>query len=92
MEVITFDDPKKGLQHLLTSGADIVFLDYRMPGLTGLEIADRLPAEIPKYLITGEVHLPEHPAIHGVFQKPYDPSAIQEIFDKFLRARNSKAS
>lgn len=92
VEVLTFSDPKAGLDHVLKEGADVVFLDYRMPGLTGLEIAERLPHDTPKYLITGEVHLPANPSILKVFLKPYDPRDIEVVLENLLKGSSHKAS
>jgi two-component system LytT family response regulator len=36
-------DPAKGLAQLADEPADVVFLDIQMPGLTGLQVAQRLP-------------------------------------------------
>lgn len=42
----TFDDGRKAVQHLASqAGADIVLLDWKMPGMTGIEILQRLRKE-----------------------------------------------
>jgi two-component system LytT family response regulator len=38
-------DPEAGLTSLATQSVDVVFLDIRMPGLDGLEVARRIPAD-----------------------------------------------
>jgi len=36
-------DPAQGLAQLADAAADVVFLDIHMPGLTGLQVAERVP-------------------------------------------------
>jgi len=35
--------------------SELVVCDYRMPGLTGLEVLERLPEEVPFLLISGDL-------------------------------------
>jgi two-component system LytT family response regulator len=37
-------DPAQGLAQLVTQGVDVIFLDIHMPGLTGFQVVERLPA------------------------------------------------
>ncbi|MDP1662071.1 MAG: response regulator, partial [Phycisphaerales bacterium] len=46
-EVKTFTDPTLALEFLATSQRPaVVICDYRMPALTGLEVRQRLPADL----------------------------------------------
>ena len=43
-EVVDVDDGDRALEELAANSFEIAFLDIRMPGLTGLELLDRLNA------------------------------------------------
>mgnify|MGYP000905600914 CR=1 FL=1 len=66
--------------HLYEGGVDFLILDIHMPGLTGLEVAERLAArksKIPMAVITGDTdpHLAEQLKAAGcdhIFIKPFD--------------------
>ena len=38
MEVVSFDNPKDGLDYLKKNGADMVYVDYVMPEMNGVEL------------------------------------------------------
>jgi DNA-binding NtrC family response regulator len=46
-EVHPFPDPREGLSHLSSEGADVVLTDLKMPGLSGMEVIGRVVAEHP---------------------------------------------
>jgi len=37
-------DPAKGLEQLATENVDVLFLDIHMPGMTGFQVVERIPA------------------------------------------------
>lgn len=92
IHVRAFTDPFQALDHINQSPPDVVFLDYRMPGLNGIELAEKLASSIPKYLITGEVLALEHPAIETVLRKPYGCSQVQDILEGVQRLKSGLAS
>ncbi len=47
-EVRSFTDPRRALEALLEDPADVVITDFRMPGLDGLEVLERLRAAAPQ--------------------------------------------
>jgi len=38
MDVVSFDNPKDGLEYLNKNGADLVYVDYVMPEMNGVEL------------------------------------------------------
>ncbi len=42
-----FTDPREGISFLASDGADVVLTDLKMPGLSGMEVIDRVVAEHP---------------------------------------------
>ena len=55
--VETFQDVASLLSSCEKLKPDLLFLDYRLPGTTGDEVAQKLDPTIPKVLITGDIQL-----------------------------------
>lgn len=80
--VKTFSDPKLALAEILKNPPDLIFLDYRMPGVTGEELATQMPSEIPKFLVTGELNMKTTFPFTAILKKPFEYEAIRAILDK----------
>ena len=70
---------------------DMVFTDYKMPVMDGVEMAKRIKAEypdLPVVLITGSVAVSgldiECANFDAVMQKPFELKAIAESIDRFF--------
>ncbi len=87
VNVTTFIDPKVAIDAIKKSPPDILFIDYRLPSTTGDELAKRMAADIPKYLITGDIGVKTEYKFKAVFNKPYKPEDIQQILDGFLKIK-----
>jgi DNA-binding response OmpR family regulator len=89
----------KALEAGLASEYDLVILDQQMPGLTGLEVAERLREESPNMetpicLCTAKTHeldikdVKERLNLARVFHKPFSPkdlvSQIKAVLDEEL--------
>ncbi len=82
-----FHNPKLALEAIGSSPPDIIFLDYRLPGVTGVELAKQIPGHIPKVLVTGELNLqPQSPFIQ-VFEKPLKYEAVEIFLKHFFLER-----
>lgn len=86
MEVTTAENGEQGLAFLQASPYDLVYLDIRMPGLSGLQVLDRIHAAhpgIPVILFTAQPDLNSalealrHGAVDYLL-KPLKPVAIVE--------------
>lgn len=84
IQVKTFTIPSLMIKEVEKSPPDVLFLDYRLPGTTGDQIALTLPANIPKYLITGDVAPETLYKFLGVLKKPLDMGAIRKILNSYL--------
>lgn len=78
-----FSDHKIAIDEIASSIPDLLFIDYRLNGITGEEVALKLNTSIPKVLITGELDLPCPPNFLKVLPKPTKPTDIQEIIDLY---------
>ena len=78
----TFDDPKAGLKHLNKFPVDLIFLDIEMPGLTGLELFQKLKQDVMVIFITSR---PEY-AVEGFNLMAVDYLLKPFQFERFNQA------
>lgn len=93
--VESFNDPVKALLKLETTGYDLVLLDIRMPGMSGLEFYSQMIAKRPELagkviFMTGdmtlsdlEIHMQQTNLMHIV--KPFHPSTLEQFLSKALK-------
>ncbi len=92
-EVLTASDGLMGLELAIAKEPDLMITDQQMPGLTGLEVLQKLrerSIDIPAILVTGEGS--EDTAVRAFrlgirdyIIKPIDPDELGESIDKALR-------
>ena len=77
-EVVSANNGTKAIALCDAFDFNMVILDHTMPGMSGLELADILPAELPVLMITshpqidkGRVH-----RISDVIHKPFSPRDV----------------
>ena len=92
--VITAADGEEALRKLSTETYDVVFTDIRMPGMSGLEVAERVKASqpwLPVVIVTG-YGTGENEArataagVAGFLRKPLSPYMIQGTTERALAA------
>jgi CheY-like chemotaxis protein len=79
VKVSTFLKAEVAIQQSFLRPPHLWFLDFRMPGINGDEVARRLQPEIPKCLITGDVKPTITYSFFRVFKKPYDYKEIEDV-------------
>lgn len=90
--VITAHDGEEALTKLNTENYDIVFTDIKMPGMSGLEVAERIKASqpwLPVVIITGygtdaSETRAEAAGVSGFLHKPLSPEMIEGSTQKAL--------
>lgn len=92
--VITAADGEEALNKLATEDYDVVYTDIKMPGMSGLEVAERVKAKrpwTPVVIITG-YGTAEHEArakaagVSGFLHKPLSPEMIEESAREVIAA------
>ena len=82
VRVVTFTSPILALEAILSSQPDLLFTDYRMPGMNGVELAKKTDPQLKKILISGENNLVTDFNFEFILTKPLDTKIIQEIIAK----------
>ncbi len=84
ISIQVFQDPSQAIKEAKINPPDIFFIDYRLPGIYGDEVALLLDPKIPKYLITGELSVDSKYAFTGIINKPYKNEDIEDILKTVL--------
>lgn len=82
MEITTFTDPEEGLNYIVNTTPQIVFLDIEMNDTSGLTIAAKLPTETGVIFTTAYIHY----AIEGFSLDAIDYLHKPFSFDRFSQA------
>jgi len=90
-----FQDPRQALEFFIESGADLIVTDMRMPGLTGVELLEKIrekDTEIPVIIITA--HSTVDNAIDALrlgasdfIKKPFDMDELVLLINKTLESK-----
>lgn len=92
--VITAADGEEALLKLDKEHYDVVFTDIKMPGISGLEVAERVKARqpwLPVVIVTGygtgaNQERAEAAGVSGFLRKPLSPEMIEASTEKALRS------
>ena len=98
--VITAENGQDALTKLSREDYDVVFTDIRMPGMNGLEVAERVKASrpwLPVVIVTGygtEAHeaRAEAAGVCGFLRKPLSPELIEFSARKALLEQDTAAT
>ena len=84
----------RGLDRVMVEPQDLVLLDYRMPGMTGLEVLDKIRADeeltaIPVVLLSAkgqrsDVNAGLERGATEYMTKPFRPAALLECVNRLL--------
>ncbi len=90
LQVSSFQDPQRALDHFKSHGASVVVTDLRMPGLDGLQVIEQIHArdpQTPVIVITGYASVDT--AIEALrlgaadfVKKPYDPDELMVVIER----------
>lgn len=89
IQVITFLDPFVALAEIKSHKPDIVFIDYRLPGMTGDEVVAKIGTEIPCVILTGELSLTVNGSVKAILMKPYKLAEIHKIISEIKQSKKT---
>jgi CheY-like chemotaxis protein len=84
ISVETFTDPEISVEACNNETSDAFFIDYRLPGYAGDEVANAVPSEIRKILVTGDLSVPELDQFELVVKKSFNLKADREMLGAYL--------
>jgi DNA-binding NtrC family response regulator len=87
--VKTFNDPQAAINYIEKNPPDLLFIDYRLSGTTGDQVAMAMDPKLPKFLITGDASFKIKYKFNGVFPKPYTESAIAAVISSYLSGKKA---
>lgn len=91
MEIVTFTNPAAGLEYLNAHDVAVVFCDYRMPKMTGLEVLAQMTRKAPFYLVSGDLAADacaSNPGITGLLAKPFRAEELIKLVNKHVVAES----
>lgn len=81
IEVKGFTESQKALAEALAHPPDVMVLDYRLPGMTGDQLALQLPPGIVLALVTGALGVNLKAQFAKIFLKPYELTEIRQFLE-----------
>jgi DNA-binding response OmpR family regulator len=84
VSVKTFTDPERAIVAINESVPDFAILDYRLPGMTGIDVALRLNGAVPKVLLTGDLTVQTVNDFVKVFHKPFDFAEMEAFIQSYI--------
>ena len=94
-EVLTAEGPVEALRAIESQPLDLVMTDLKMPGMTGLELLERVAARHPRaarILITGGTEVISDASlravgVRAVIAKPWDDAELKETLRAACKER-----
>ncbi|GGD20792.1 hybrid sensor histidine kinase/response regulator [Flavobacterium orientale] len=87
--VISFDDPERLINSLKTRDYDAIITDIQMPKMSGFELLNQIPKEIPVVAITGQRDMNKNiyleKGFSSVLHKPYRSEELLAVLSTILK-------
>lgn len=83
IDIQVFYEDQKAIDAAAIQKYDLAFLDYRLPGTTGIEVARKMDPKIPKVLITGDIHVKTDNEFFMIIKKPFEIKEVESLLHKF---------
>jgi len=84
IEIKTFLDPDIALEVIAKSPPDILFIDFRLPKISGDVLASIIDPKIPKVLLSGEISIKYSSNFLAIFEKPFQTEKIEAFLEKLI--------
>jgi FixJ family two-component response regulator len=92
VEIETFTSPELAIESIRANPPDVIFIDYRLPGTNGEQVAYALNVSKPIILITGELELKTNYPFHCIIQKSIDFKEAALTIEYFRKFKSSQAA
>lgn len=84
LQITSYTDPQSFFASVDKVSPHIVFVDQHLRTSTGEQIAKKLPANIPKVLVTGDLSVEPSELFQGVLKKPYTEEEVYGLLTKLV--------
>jgi len=84
VNIKTFVDANEAIKFCQVNPPDLFFIDYRLSGITGDDVAFAVEESIPKILVTGDISFTSKYNFHQVISKPFDFNKVQKLINHYL--------
>lgn len=87
ISISTFTSPKEALDAIHQAPPDLIFLDYRLPNITGDRLAESIKISVPIVLLTGDLGIESSFNFDKIYSK--QPFPWDEI-ESYLKEHHQK--
>jgi len=87
VSITTYTDPRPAIEHAKRKVFDLVFVDYRLPGTNGTEVAKSLQCSGAIILVTGENIVDTDYSFAKILKKPFERQEIHDTIAACLAGR-----
>ncbi|MFL0797637.1 MAG: hypothetical protein K6L73_09125 [Cellvibrionaceae bacterium] len=88
IEIVTFSESESAIKACVERPPSLFFIDYRLHGATGDDVAFSVSDEIPKILVTGDHAFTPKYHFQKVIPKPFDFKFIQGVLEERLASES----
>jgi DNA-binding NtrC family response regulator len=92
IEIESFTSPELAIEFIRQNPPDLVFIDFRLPGTTGDQVAHAMNLSKPIILITGELEVKTSYPFHCVIQKSADFDEAARMIEYFRKFKSNQAA
>ena len=89
IHVRTFTDPRQAIESVSAQPPDVIFIDYRLPGIRGDTVAQSISEKIPKYLVTGDIQVKTEYKFVEILSKLDFRARVHEILNGMVRKKSA---
>jgi CheY-like chemotaxis protein len=84
IRITTFTDENEAIAACQQTPPDLFFIDYRLPNMTGSDVAFAIDPSIEKILVTGELSVNCNYNFKKIISKPYKFDLIANLIDEHM--------
>ena len=91
IKITTFINAHEAISACQNTPPDLFFIDYRLPNMTGSDVAFAVDSSIKKILVTGDLSVNCDYKFNRIISKPYKFDHIANMIDEHLGKINVKS-
>jgi DNA-binding NtrC family response regulator len=84
IKITTFTNENKAIAACQQTPPDLFFIDYRLPSMTGSDVAFAVDPSIEKILVTGDLSVNCKYHFKRIISKPYKFDFMANLIDEYI--------